>query len=182
VAERVRGYLAGLACALPASLLFASYRAFNIAISRPKAVMALQLGALALKVPLTALLVFGIAWSTPFGDLHVPALGALGCGIATAIVAVVQMAFAWRVLRRDPFYAQFGLRERIARPTRAGIIPSAIRTPQSRLRRFTKCEITPYTPTAPSTSASDVRSASNDITCRAGPTAISNTRPSVVVC
>ena len=123
VAERVRGYLAGLACALPASLMFASYRVFNIAISRPKAVMALQLGALALKVPLTALLVFGIAWSTPFGDLHVPALGARGCGIATAIVAVVQMAFAWRVLRRDPFYAQFGLRERIARPTRAGIVP-----------------------------------------------------------
>jgi len=27
------------------------------------------------------------------------------------------------VLRRDPFYAQFGLRERIARPTRAGIVP-----------------------------------------------------------
>ena len=123
VAERVRGYLAGLACALPASLLFASYRAFNIAISRPKAVMALQLGALALKVPLTGLLVFGIAWSTPFGDLHVPALGALGCGIATAIVAVVQMVFAWRVLRRDPFYERFGLRERIAGPTRAGIVP-----------------------------------------------------------
>ena len=33
------------------------------------------------------------------------------------------MAFAWRVLRRDPFYARFGLRERIARPTRAGIVP-----------------------------------------------------------
>ena len=123
VAERVRGYLAGLACALPASLLFASYRAFNIAISRPKAVMALQLGALALKVPLTGLLVFGLAWSTPLGELRVPALGALGCGIATAIVAVVQMAFAWRVLRRDPFYERFGLRERIARPTRAGIVP-----------------------------------------------------------
>ncbi|MEO7709628.1 MAG: MATE family efflux transporter, partial [Caldimonas sp.] len=123
VAERVRGYLAGLACALPASLLFSAYRAFNIAVSRPKAVMALQLGALALKVPLTALFVFGVAWSTPLGDIRLPALGALGCGIATAIVAVCQMGFAWRVLRRDPFYVRFGLRGGIARPTRAGIVP-----------------------------------------------------------
>ena len=122
VAERVRGYLAGLACALPASLLFSAYRAFNIAVSRPKAVMALQLGALALKVPLTALLVFGIAWSTPVGEIRLPALGALGCGLATAIVAIVQMVFAWRVLRRDPFYVRFGLREGLARPTRAGIV------------------------------------------------------------
>ena len=123
VAERVRLYLRGLACALPAALLFTAYRAFNIAVSRPKAVMALQLAALALKVPLTALLVFGIAWSTPLGELRLPALGALGCGIATAIVAIGQMALAWRVLRRDPFYVRFGLRERMAGPTRAGIVP-----------------------------------------------------------
>ena len=123
VAARVRAYLAGLACALPAALLFTAYRAFNIAISRPKAVMALQLGALALKVPLTALLVFGVAASTPFGELRLPALGALGCGIATAIVAVCQMTLAWRVLRRDPLYGRFGLRERIAGPSRAGIVP-----------------------------------------------------------
>ena len=123
VAERVRAYLAGLACALPAALLFTAYRAFNIAVSRPKAVMALQLAALVLKVPLTALLVFGIAWPTPLGELRVPALGALGCGIATAIVAIGQTALAWRVLRRDPFYARFGLRERMAGPTRAGLVP-----------------------------------------------------------
>ena len=59
VAGKVRGYLAGLAFALPPALLFTAYRGFNIAVSRPKAVMALQLGALLLKVPLSALLVFG---------------------------------------------------------------------------------------------------------------------------
>ena len=123
VAARVRGYLRGLACALPASLLFSAYRAFNISVSRPKAVMALQVGALALKVPLTALLVFGIALPTPFGDLRVPALGVVGCGIATATVALVQLVFAWRVLVRDPFYVRFGLRERFSRPSRAGIAP-----------------------------------------------------------
>ena len=43
--------------ALPASLIFTVYRGFNTAISRPKAVMALQLGGLAGKVPLSIALV-----------------------------------------------------------------------------------------------------------------------------
>ena len=51
VAEKIRGYLLALAFSLPAGLLFAAYRGFNNAVSRPKAVMALQLGGLALKVP-----------------------------------------------------------------------------------------------------------------------------------
>ena len=51
VAEKIRGYLWGLAFSLPAGLLFAAYRGFNNAVSRPKAVMLLQLGGLALKVP-----------------------------------------------------------------------------------------------------------------------------------
>ncbi|MDQ6680438.1 MAG: MATE family efflux transporter, partial [Pseudomonadota bacterium] len=123
VESKVRGYLAALAFALPASLLFTAYRAFNIAVSRPKAVMALQLGALVLKVPLTALLVFGLALPTPFGELQVPAYGAPGCGVATAIVMACQMAIAWRVLRRDPFYARFGLQHGFSRPARAELTP-----------------------------------------------------------
>jgi multidrug resistance protein, MATE family len=114
VAEKVRGYLAALAFALPPALLFTAFRGFNNAVSRPKAVMLLQLGGLAFKVPLTALFVFG------FGP--VPALGAPGCGIATAICMGVQMAFAWQVLRRDPFYAPFALGRRLARPQRASLV------------------------------------------------------------
>ncbi|HZV93759.1 MAG TPA: MATE family efflux transporter, partial [Caldimonas sp.] len=49
VAEKVRAYLQGLAFALPPALVFTAYRGFNIAVSRPKAVMILQIGALALK-------------------------------------------------------------------------------------------------------------------------------------
>src|SRR4029453_4131049 len=67
VAEKVSAYLRGLACALPASLVFMAYRGFNVAVSRPNAVMVLQLGALALKVPINALLVFGFTLPTPFG-------------------------------------------------------------------------------------------------------------------
>ena len=54
VADKVRGYLLVLAFSLPASLMFTVYRGFNTAVSRPKAVMLIQLAGLALKVPLSA--------------------------------------------------------------------------------------------------------------------------------
>jgi MATE family multidrug resistance protein len=103
VAGRIRGYLAALAVALPAALLMQAYRAFNTAISRPKAVMVLQVSALVAKIPLSALLVFG--WPA----VGLPPLGVLGCGIATAVVMWVQAGVALAVLRRDRFYAPFAL-------------------------------------------------------------------------
>jgi MATE family multidrug resistance protein len=115
VAERARGYLGALAFALPFALLFTAFRGFNTAVSRPKIVMALQLGGLALKLPLTALFVFGAA------PLQLPALGAPGCGVATAICMAAQTTAAWVLLRRDPFYAPFGLRERMRPPDRASL-------------------------------------------------------------
>lgn len=118
VAEKVRAYLRALAFALPSALLFTAFRGFNTAVSRPKVVMALQFGALLLKVPLNALLVFGAEW----GPLRIEAQGAAGCGIATAIVMGCQLLAAWAVLRRDPFYRGFGLHERgIAPPQRASL-------------------------------------------------------------
>ncbi len=103
VEPKVRGYLLALAFSLPASLMFTVYRGFNTAVSRPKAVMALQVGGLALKVPLSFLLVFGVP------SIGLPALGAVGCGIGTCIVMWAQLFAAWRVLRSDPFYAPFQL-------------------------------------------------------------------------
>jgi MATE family multidrug resistance protein len=107
VAAKVRGYLGALALALPASLLFTAYRGFNTAVSRPKAVMALQLGGLLLKIPLSVLLAYGA------GPL--PALGVVGCGIATAVAMWVQVVLAYLLLRRDPFYRPFAL-GRMPRP------------------------------------------------------------------
>jgi MATE family multidrug resistance protein len=103
VADKVRGYLLALAFSLPASLLFTIYRAFNTAVGRPKAVMALQVSALALKLPLSAALVFGLP------ALGVPALGVLGCGIATAVAMWAQVLAAWWVMRRDRAYDPFEL-------------------------------------------------------------------------
>ena len=116
VAEKIRGYLLALAFSLPASLLFTVYRAFNTAVSRPKAVMALQLGGLAIKLPLSTLLVFG--WPA----LGIPALGAVCCGIATAVAMWTQALLAWRVLKKDAFYADFALFGRgLDRPDKAAL-------------------------------------------------------------
>ena len=108
VSEKVRDYTRALAFALPPALLFAAFRGFNTAVLRPKAVMAIQLGGLALKLPLSALLVYGAALPGPAGGLHIPSLGIAGCGIATAIVMWAQWLAGWLLLRRDAFYAPYG--------------------------------------------------------------------------
>ena len=121
VAAKVRGHLVGLAFALPSALLFTAFRGFNTAVSRPKIVMLLQLGALALKVPLTAALVFGFVLPEALGGWQLRPLGAPGCGMATAVVMALQLLVAWWLLRHDPFYASFGLHGAVAAPHRASL-------------------------------------------------------------
>jgi len=109
VESRVRDYLDALAVALPPALLFTAYRGFNTAVSRPKAVMSLQVAGLLFKIPLSAVLVWGVG--------PIPSLGTLGCGIATAIVMWLQCAAGLWLLHRDEFYDQFGLRHgKLERP------------------------------------------------------------------
>lgn len=98
-ADKVRAYTRPEAFALPAALLFTAFRGFSTAVSRPKAVMAMQLTGLAAKVPLNAVLVFG--WGP------VPAMGVAGCGWATAIAMTAQALVALVLLRRDAFYVPF---------------------------------------------------------------------------
>lgn len=103
VEAKVRGYLAALAFSLPGALLFTVWRGFNVAVSRPKAVMLLQLGGLALKLPLSLLLIFGVP------ALGLPPLGVTGCGIATCIAMWAQVLAALWVLKHDRFYDRFAL-------------------------------------------------------------------------
>ncbi|HEY0953710.1 MAG TPA: MATE family efflux transporter [Roseateles sp.] len=98
-ADKVRAYTRPEAFALPAALLFTAFRGFSTAVSRPKAVMAMQLTGLVAKVPLNALLVFG--WGP------IPAMGVAGCGWATAIAMIGQAVVALVLLRRDGFYRPF---------------------------------------------------------------------------
>lgn len=94
-------YLQILALALPATMGFRIYGALNNAIGRPKMVMAIQLAALALKVPLNTLFIFG-GWG-------IPAMGAPGCAAATAVSSWLMMMSGWLILRNFKHYQQFAL-------------------------------------------------------------------------
>lgn len=107
---RMTAYLHALGFALPAALGFQVFRAFSNAVSRPKMVMYLQVGGLVLKFPLNLLFIFGANLSTPWGVLHLPAQGAPGCAIATAVAMWLMFAGAVLMLVRDPFYRRFGWR------------------------------------------------------------------------
>ena len=125
VAHKVQGYLLALAFSLPASLLFTVYRGFNSAVSRPKAVMSIQVVGLLLKIPLSMLFIYG--WSVSVPGFQQPWVvapkGVVGCGWATAIVMWSQVVIAWAVLHRDPFYARFGLhRGGFSRPKRDALL------------------------------------------------------------
>ena len=65
------------------------------------------------------------AWFV-FGGGPITAMGAPGCGTATAVCMLVQFAAVWLILKRDPFYARFHIGDRISPPHR-GSIASLIR-------------------------------------------------------
>jgi MATE family multidrug resistance protein len=87
--------------------------------------MALQVCGLLLKIPLSSLFIYG--WSLPLPGLdaswRVAPMGVVGCGVATALVMWTQVLIAWVLLRRDPFYARFGLQQGLfASPDRKALL------------------------------------------------------------
>jgi MATE family multidrug resistance protein len=101
IQEKVLLYLHTLILALPASLGFRIYASLNTAIARPKMVMAIQLGALLLKLPLNTLFIFG--------GYGIPAFGGPGCAMATAITAWLSFLLGFALLRTLPSYKRFAL-------------------------------------------------------------------------
>jgi MATE family multidrug resistance protein len=103
-----REYLAVLALALPPALLFRMYSTLNQALSKPLLVTWLQVGSLAVKVPLTLWFAFG-----GFGlDAH----GAVGCAWATLVVNYLMLAVALYLLRTQSFYAPYRIWRPMERP------------------------------------------------------------------
>ncbi len=94
-----RDYLVAVAAGLPGALAARVFVALNSAVSRPRITMAINLVALALKVPLNALFMYGA------GPL--PALGGVGCGVATAVLSWLTLALSFAVWRLDPYFARF---------------------------------------------------------------------------
>jgi len=108
VREGVRHYLLALAFALPAALAFRTVYALATAVSRPRTVMVINVSGIFFK------LFFN--WLFMFGNLGVPAMGAAGAGLSTAVVSWIMLAAGlWTVLR-NPWYRRF--RPRLGRPRR----------------------------------------------------------------
>jgi MATE family multidrug resistance protein len=112
VPEALRGdvtaYLGVLAAALPPALLFRLYSTLNQSLGKPQLVTWLQVGSLALKVPLTL-------WFA-LGGLGVPAQGAIGCAWATLVVnSLLCLVGVW-LLRTRAGYAPYRIWQRMERP------------------------------------------------------------------
>nr|WP_255772802.1 MATE family efflux transporter [Paracandidimonas lactea] len=102
VRTSISWYLRALAVALPATLLFRTIHALGSAVSRPKMVMHINLASVAVKLLLN--------WVFIFGNLGAPALGAVGAGVATAIVGWMMLAAGLWAVHRDPYFRRFNLR------------------------------------------------------------------------
>lgn len=97
----VRRYLGVLALAIPAALLFRMYSTLNQSLGKPLLVTWLQLGSLALKVPLTI-------WFA-FGGAGLPAMGVVGCAWATVVVSYVFLGLALWLVRTDDLYRPYAI-------------------------------------------------------------------------
>ncbi len=106
-------YLTVLAAALPPALAFRLYTTLNQALGRPQLVTWLQLGSLAVKIPLSIGFTFGFA--------GLPAQGAVGCAWATLVVNYLLLGIALWLVRSSPVYAPLSLWKRMERPDPAQI-------------------------------------------------------------
>ncbi|UIF85062.1 MATE family efflux transporter [Cupriavidus sp. UYPR2.512] len=94
--EKATAYLHFGAFGLPAALGFRIYSALNNALSRPIMVTVLQIGGLALKVPLNAWFIHG--------GLGVPAMGGPGCGLASTLISWAWCIAGLLILRYGTAY------------------------------------------------------------------------------
>ncbi|MFZ4285696.1 MATE family efflux transporter [Variovorax sp. HJSM1_2] len=113
--QEVSRYLAVLALGLPPALLFRVYSTLNQGLGRPRLVTWVQLGSLALKIPLSI-------WFT-FGGWGLQAQGAVGCAWATVLVNYGMLMLAIFNLRTQPLYRPYALWQKLEAPDRQQLGP-----------------------------------------------------------
>ena len=112
-----RAYLQALACGVPALMLARVFYAFAPAVGHPRAVMAINVAALACKIPLSYAFVHG-AWG-------MPELGGPGCGVASAIIYWLMLGLVIASLRYGKAFRRYAVWSgswRFDRTTIAGIL------------------------------------------------------------
>ncbi len=101
-------YLDVLAWTLPPALLFRMFSTLNQSLGKPLLVTWLQIGSLAVKVPLSI-------WFA-FGGFGLQARGAVGCALATLVVNYGLCALAIWQLRSRSIYRPFAIWQPVERP------------------------------------------------------------------
>ena len=96
LARLAGGYLRAILWGLPGFMLFVNQRSFLEGFSRTRPAMIIGMLGLAFNVPCNYVLIYG-----KFG---LPALGAVGCGVATALCYWFMALAMFYYLRRDPQY------------------------------------------------------------------------------
>ena len=104
----VQNYLTVLAFAFAPSILFRLYSTFNQSLGKPLLVTWLQVGALAVKIPLSIWLVAGGAGIEP--------MGAVGCAWATLVVNYLLAFLAFVMLLKQSLYRAYKIWQPMERP------------------------------------------------------------------
>lgn len=118
VAELACRYLAATAAGLPALLFYRSFYAFNNAVGRPRALMAISAIVTSVHLPL--------AWALTNGAAGLPELGGAGCGVSTAIINWLALLCGLTYLVRNRAYRQYHLFSRW-RPPHPGELGKLLR-------------------------------------------------------
>lgn len=113
-------YLQAILWGLPGFMLFVNLRSFLEGFSRTRPAMIIGLLGLAFNIPCNYILIYG--------KLGLPALGAVGCGVATALCYWFMALSMLFYVRRDPGYRDLHplfvpLFGRLSRQTESGTMP-----------------------------------------------------------
>lgn len=111
---KVERFLHLTAFGLPAALGFRVYQAINNALSRPIMVTLLQVGGLALKVPLNAWFIYG--------GLGIAPMGGPGCALASTVIAWGWCLTGIAILYRGNAYQALEIFNRWSAPRRASLL------------------------------------------------------------
>lgn len=94
-------YLFLLAVALPPALFFRMFSTLSQSLGKPRIVAIIQIAALAIKIPLSILLTYGL-------DLVEP-MGLQGCALATVIINFIMLTVSLWLLKESPIFQPYGI-------------------------------------------------------------------------
>lgn len=96
VASKAQGFLLAIAAGFPALAWYRTLGGYSASLGRTKPMMLIALFGLALNIPLN--------WALIYGHMGFPALGAVGCGYATATCLWIAAGFLTLWIRLHPHY------------------------------------------------------------------------------